>query len=250
MACFAYGVLAHVLFLGIYVYLIGFVMDVGVPKSIDGPGVPEVLPALGINFMLLMAFGLQHSVMARPTFKRWWTRFVPEPIERSTYVMASNIVVIALLAFWQPMPHVLWNVEQPMARTGLWALAALGWVLVPLATFFINHFDLFGTRQVWMHFKGQPYTHLPFQISWLYRNVRHPLYVGWLISFWATPVMTLGHLLFAGFMLAYILVAIYFEERNLLEIHGERYAEYREQVPMLIPRVSQPESVENVPESR
>ncbi len=229
----AYGSVGYALFLAVYLYAIGFVTGMFVPRSIDGPVTAGGPAALGINLVLLVAFGLQHSIMARPTFKRWWLRIVPEPIERSTYVLMTNVALIALFALWRPMPALVWDVQIPAARAALWVLCAAGWALVVFATFLLNHFDLFGLRQVWLYFRGRPYTRLPFSVPFLYRHARHPLYVGWLTAFWVTPTMTFGHLLFASVLTAYILIAIRFEERNLLEVHGEDYARYRRSVPML-----------------
>lgn len=232
---FTYGLACHVMFLLVYVYMAAFVGNLFLPRTIDGPPTTSLPVAFGINVALLAAFGVQHSVMARPTFKRWWTRFVPQPIERSTYVLLSNVMLIVLFLLWQPIQGTAWNVQSEVGRTLLWALFAIGWLMVPAVTMLINHFDLFGLRQVWLHLKGQPYSHLPFRTPLAYKRVRHPLYVGWIIAFWATPTMTLGHLLFASVLTGYILIAIRFEERNLVEHFGQVYADYRKQVPMLIP---------------
>lgn len=234
---FAYGLMCYVMFLGVFAYAAGFIGNFLVPRTLDvGPETPLGWAIL-INIGLLALFGVQHSVMARPTFKRWWTRFVPKPIERSTYVLATNLVLILLFWQWRPVGPVVWEVEQPLLRGLLLGLFAAGWLLVFAATAQLNHFDLFGLRQVWLHLRGKPYTRLRFQLPILYRFVRHPLYVGWLLAFWATPVMTAGHLLFAAGLAVYILIAIQFEERNLVQVHGHHYAEYRRRVPMLIPRV-------------
>jgi len=227
-----YGVTAYAMFLAVYLYTYGFVTNTAVSRSIDAPVHSAFAPAAAINLLLVAAFGLQHSVMARPTFKRAWTRIIPEPIERSTYVLLSNVLMIALFAFWQPMPATIWNVTHPALRSVLIGLNAAGWLLVVFATFLLNHFDLFGLRQVWLYFRSEPYTRLPFRVPFLYRRVRHPLYIGWLAAFWITPTMSTGHLLFALSMTAYILVAIYFEERNLMELHGPQYTAYRRSVPM------------------
>lgn len=238
---FAYGVGAHVLFLAVYAYLGVFVTDIGgdwLPKSVGALATSMGLwGALSVNLLLLAAFGVQHSVMARPAFKTWWTRFVPSPVERSTYVMMSNLVLILLFVAWQPMQGRAWEVQQPVLRTVLWVLCAAGWLMVPATTLMINHFDLFGTRQVWLHLKGEAYQPLPFRQPMLYKHMRHPLYVGWLIAFWATPSMSIGHLVFSTMMTTYILIAIPFEERDLLRHFGEKYAEYRERVPLMIPRI-------------
>ena len=233
-----YGLVNYLVFLGTFLYLAGFVGNLWVPRSMDSAPVGPLWQALLINTLLIGLFGVQHSVMARPTFKRWWTKFVPKPIERSTYVMFTNAALILLFVFWQPMGGVLWDVQQPVARGVLYALFALGWLIVLITTFLINHFDLFGLRQVWLYFLRKPYTHLGFRTPGPYRFVRHPLYVGWLMAFWATPTMTVAHLVFALGMTAYILLAIPFEERNLAEYHGTQYTDYRRRVPMLIPGLS------------
>ena len=193
--------------------------------------------ALLTDTLLIALFGVQHSVMARPSFKRWWTKFVPEPIERSTYVMFTNAALILLFAFWQPIGGTVWEVQNPAGRAALWTLYALGWLAVLATTFLINHFDLFGLRQVWLYFRGKPYTHIGFRTPGPYQFVRHPLYVGWITAFWATPTMTLTHVVFALGLTTYILIAIPFEERNLIQYHGKNYADYRRRVPMLIPGI-------------
>jgi len=230
-----YGSIAYAMFVGVFLYAMGFMANAFVPKSIDvGAGLLGG-PALAVNLGLLALFALQHSVMARPTFKRWWTQFVPQEIERSTYVLASNVLMIALFVLWQPMPAIVWNVDNAIGRIALWSLFGLGLGLVLVTTFLINHFDLFGLRQVWLAWRGTPYSEVGFVQPAVYRLVRHPLYVGWMIAFWVTPTMTVGHLLFAAVTTAYMLVAIQFEERNLIEFHGEKYREYRHRTPMLIP---------------
>jgi protein-S-isoprenylcysteine O-methyltransferase Ste14 len=200
----------------------------------SGPAVP-LTKALLTNAALLAVFALQHSIMARKKFKEAWTRIVPEPAERSTYVLASSAALMAMFYFWQPMGGEVWNVESGPARVALHAAYALGWIIVLLSTFMINHFDLFGLRQVWLYATGKPYTHLPFKTPFFYRYVRHPLYLGWLFCFWATPTMTVTHLFFAVMTTAYILIAIQFEERDLISLHGEIYRRYRRQVPMIVP---------------
>lgn len=233
-AYFAYGVLSYVMFLVVYAWFGGFVTNL-VPHSIDSTTTGSIQAALAVNLLLMVLFGVQHSVMARPGFKRWWTRFVPQPIERATYVFISNVLVILLMWLWIPIPARVWDVQTPILRWAMWILCAAGWLLVPAASLLINHFDLFGLRQVWLHLKGQVYTHLPFRTPMFYKLVRHPLYVGWLLAFWVTPTMSIGHLMFALVMTGYILTAIKFEERDLLAVHGEMYARYRRNVPMLIP---------------
>lgn len=239
VAYFGYGVLCYVMFLAVFAYAVGFLANAFVPKSIDAPAASLSAPAAAaVNVLLLGLFGVQHSVMARPRFKRWLTRFVPAPIERSTYVLASNLALVLLMWLWQPIGRVVWDVADPAARAAVWGVFAAGWLLVVGSTLLLNHFDLFGLRQVWLHLRGQEYRHLPFRVPLLYRNVRHPLYVGWLVTFWVTPTMTVGHALFAGVCLAYILVAIRLEERDLVEHHGPAYADYRRQVPMLVPALT------------
>lgn len=234
---FAYGLLCYLVFLAVFVYLAGFVGSYFVPHSLDSPADGALWVALLVNAGLVLLFGLQHSIMARPAFKKWWTQFVPESMERSTYVLFSSLALIVLLYFWRPMGGTLWNVTDPAARIAIQAVSAGGWGIVLLSTFLINHFDLFGLRQVWLYLLGKPYTKLHFKLPLLYRFVRHPLYLGFMIAFWATPTMTVAHLLFAVGMSAYILVAIRFEERDLVDHHGQSYEDYRKEVPMLVPRL-------------
>ena len=234
IATFFYGAVCYLAFLASFVYAIGFLGNFGVPKSIDsGPQMP-LLHALAINLGLLGLFAVQHSIMARQWFKKAWTRLVPTPVERSTYVLFSSVAMFLLFWKWQPLGGVIWSVENSAGRIALYGLFALGWLVVLAATFLINHFDLFGLRQVWLYLLGRPYTSLKFSTPGLYRYVRHPLYVGWLLTFWAAPVMTAAHLVFALATTAYILLAIQFEERDLARLHKE-YSEYRRQVPMLLP---------------
>jgi len=236
-AVFIYGIAVYALFFGVFLYAVGFVGNFLVPKSIDSAPQVPLLQALLVNVALLCVFGVQHSVMARPAFKRWLTRWLPEPMERSTYVLFSSLALVLLFWGWQPMGGMVWNVQDPVARAVLYGLFAFGWLLVLVTTFLINHFDLFGLRQVWLYARGRQYAHLRFVTPGPYRLVRHPLYVGWFFAFWATPTMTATHLLFAVVTAAYILVAIQFEERDLLDMHGADYANYRARVPMLLPRI-------------
>jgi len=238
LSVFLYGVLCYVVFFATFLYAIGFVCNLYVPRSLDGPPVGPLASSLMIDLGLLLLFALQHSVMARPAFKRWWTRLIPEPAERSTYVIASSIALIILFAFWQPLGGVVWSVAQPTAVIVLYSLCAFGWLLVLVSTFLLNHFDLFGLRQVWLYLRGAPYTHLTFSTPGPYRLVRHPLYVGWLFAFWATPDMTLTHFVFALATSGYILAAIQLEERDLVRHLGTQYSDYRKRVPMLIPGIS------------
>lgn len=238
-AIFTFGVLSHAMFLGVFLYMALFVGNILVPKTIDAPAARErVALRLAIDMALLLLFAVPHSVMARPAFKRWWTQFVPQHMERSMYVLIANLCVILMMWQWRPIEAVVWHVPGPVGRALMWTLFAAGWLLVPLASLMINHFDLFGTRQVWLHLRQEAYTHLPFRTPWLYSLVRHPLYVGWMIAFWVTPTMTVGHLMFACVLTAYMLIAIPIEERDLVAAYGEQYEEYRRRVPALIPRVN------------
>ena len=232
---FTYGVICYLVFFGTFLYAIAFIGGFGVPTTLDGPASGPLLAALAINAGLLMLFAVQHSVMARPWFKRWWTQIVPKPIERSTYVLFSSLALILLFWQWQPMGGEVWSVEHPAGVLALRALFAFGFGLVLVSTFLIDHFDLFGLRQVWLYLVGQPYTAKPFATPGPYRLVRHPLYVGWFFAFWMTPVMTVAHLVFAVATAAYILLAIQFEEHDLVAEHGAAYERYRDSVPMLIP---------------
>jgi methanethiol S-methyltransferase len=230
----AHGVVSYVAFFLTFVYAIGFLGNIGVPKSLDSGAVGPWQTALAIDVGLLALFAVQPSVMARQGFKRMITRVIPPAAERSTYVLFSSLLLMLLFWKWQPLGGVVWEVQHPIGRALLYAGFAFGWTLVLVATFVINHFDLFGLRQTWKAFQGQPHSELRFVTPVLYRIVRHPLYVGWLFAFWSTPTMTVTHLLFAAVTTAYILVAIQLEERDLLTAHPE-YAEYRRQVPMLVP---------------
>ena len=231
---FLYGVVSYAIFFGTFLYAIGFVGNLFVPKSIDSVREAPLGVALLINAGLLGVFAIQHSVMARPAFKRWWTRIIPQEAERSTYTLLSSVALIVLFAFWEPMGGVVWSVQSPLGMALIYTAYAFGWGLVLVSTFLINHFDLFGLRQVWLQLLRKPYTQLPFKTPVLYRYVRHPPYVGWFFAFWATPTMTVAHLVFALATSAYILIAIQLEERDLMAEHPE-YAQYRKRVPMLVP---------------
>jgi protein-S-isoprenylcysteine O-methyltransferase Ste14 len=234
LSIFVYGVLSYAVFFATYLYAIGFVGNLWVPKSMDSVRETPFLTALLVDLGLLGLFAVQHSVMARPAFKRWWTRIVPPAAERSTYVLLSSLALIAMFAWWQPLGGVVWDVASPAAKSVLYGAFAFGWALVLVSTFLINHFDLFGLRQVWLELLGKPYRPLQFGTPVFYRYVRHPLYLGWFFAFWATPTMTVTHLVFAIATSAYILIAIQLEERDLIDAHPE-YEEYRRRVPMLVP---------------
>ena len=237
MIVFAYGVACYGVFFATLLYAIGFLGNFGVPKSIDSGAEGSVLEALAIDGALLALFALQHSIMARPWFKRAWTRIVPEPAERSTYVLFSSLALLLMFWQWRPMGIVVWSADPGIATSVIFGIYGIGLGIVLLSTFLINHFDLFGLRQVFLYLVGRPYTHLAFRTPFFYRFVRHPLYVGWLLTFWAAPTMTAAHLFFAVMTTAYIFVAIQFEEKDLVAMHGEKYQRYRKQVPMMIPAI-------------
>ena len=232
---FVYGAVSYVVFFVTFLYAIGFVGNLVVPKSIDSGAAAPFGQALLIDALLLGLFAVQHSVMARPGFKRWWTRFVPQPVERSTYVLLASLALILLFWQWRPLTDAVWSVENTAGRYILWALFFVGWALVLLSTFLINHFDLFGLRQVYLYQRGREYTHLGFRTVFLYKVIRHPIMLGFIIAFWAAPRMTVGHLVFSVATTAYILIALQLEERDMTNIHGKAYEEYRQQVSMLVP---------------
>jgi methanethiol S-methyltransferase len=232
---FVYGCAAYVLFLATFLYAIAFVGGFAVPKTIDGPATTPFAIALAINAGLLAVFAVQHSVMARPWFKRWWTQVVPWSIERSTYVLFASLALDLLFWQWRPLGGVVWSIDNELMRGALWTLFAFGWLLVLIMTFYIDHFDLFGLRQVWLHLRGQQYTRVPFATPAPYRMVRHPLYLGFMIAFWAAPTMSVTRLVFAVATTVYILIAIQFEENDLTHEHGAAYQQYRRRVPMLLP---------------
>jgi protein-S-isoprenylcysteine O-methyltransferase Ste14 len=231
-----YGTVAYFAFFGTFMYFIGFVGNL-TPVAIDSPRQGPLGPALLVNLALVALFGLQHTVMARKPFKRWITRYIPAAAERSTFVLAATLLLALMMWQWQPVGGVVWEVTAPAARAALYAVYGFGWVLLLAASFSINHFDLFGLRQVWLEFTGRPYTPLPFRGPWLYRKVRHPLYLGFFLGLWATPSMTVTHLVLAAGLSAYILFGVRLEERDLIADHPE-YAEYRRRVPMFVPRLT------------
>jgi protein-S-isoprenylcysteine O-methyltransferase Ste14 len=231
----SYGAVSYVLFLVVFVYAILFVGDIAVPRSVDNAVSASPLAAVAVDIVLLTLFALQHSVMARPAFKRWLTRYVPAAIERSTYVLLASLVLALLLWQWRSIPAVVWEVSSTPARLAVWTLFWLGWAIVLASTFMISHFELFGLRQVYAVWRGKPQRETGFRTTLFYRVVRHPLNLGFIVAFWAAPTMTAGHLLFAAVTTGWILLAMQLEERDLVAALGTRYVEYRRRVPMLIP---------------
>lgn len=230
-----YGVISYLAFFGTILYAIGFVGNFFVPKTIDSEPQMALVPAICINASLLLLFAMQHSIMARPAFKRWWIKYVPEPLERSTYVLLASLCLVLMMWQWQPVGGIVWTIDDEALKTILMITFLSGWSIVFVSTFLINHFDLFGLRQTWLYFTGRPYTPLPFRIPGFYKFVRHPLYFGFMIAFWSAPVMTVAHFLFALLTTGYILVAIQFEERDLIKTFGKKYLDYKKWAPMLIP---------------
>jgi protein-S-isoprenylcysteine O-methyltransferase Ste14 len=234
---FIYGLVCYTVFLGVFFYGMGFIGGFLTPTLLDGAPSRPLAEALAIDLGLLAAFAVQHSGMARPAFKRWWTRVIPEAAERSTYVLVSSLALVALFVYWQPIGGVIWTVSGGMGRASVIGVYLFGWLLLLYTTFLIDHFDLFGLAQVWRRLVGKNYRPPQFRTPSLYRLVRHPLYIGWLVIFWAAPVMTLAHLIFAVMTTAYILIAIQLEERDLVAAFGDDYVAYRRRTPMLVPRL-------------
>jgi protein-S-isoprenylcysteine O-methyltransferase Ste14 len=232
---FLYGLVAYLTFLGAFLYAIGFVTGIGVPKTIDtGPATP-LTQALVIDILLMSLFAIQHSVMARKPFKQWLTRYIPASVERSTYVLLASLVLILLFWQWRPIPEVVWQITNPTLAWSVQALSLVGWLIVLISTLLINHFELFGLQQVIHNLSGRTEAAPTFKTPGFYRFVRHPIYLGFIIAFWAAPVMTVGHLLFAAVTTAYIFVGIFLEERDLVALFGDEYRRYRERVGMIIP---------------
>ncbi len=232
---FLYGIASYLVFFLTFLYTIGFVTGIAVPKTIDSGSVVPASEALGINLLLMSIFAIQHSVMARKQFKIWWSKFVPKPVERSTYVLFSSLALILLCSEWRPMPTVLWQIDDPRIALAVTALSFTGFLIVLSSTFLINHFELFGLHQVTNNFVGNPMPAPRFRTPLYYRFVRHPIYMGFIIAFWAAPVMTAGHLLFAAVTSAYILIGILLEERDLIDLFGDEYRRYKTRVSMLVP---------------
>jgi len=230
-----YGIISYLVFVGTILYAIGFVGDLLVPKTIDGQPQTSLVAALLINASLLLLFALQHSIMARPAFKQWWTLIIPKELERSSYVLLSSLCLLLVMWQWQPVGGIVWSVDNKIATDLLHILYLAGWGIVLISTFLVNHFDMFGLRQVWMYFQGKPYTEWPFAIPGLLQMVRQLLYLGFLVAFWSTPVMTMAHLLFAVLSTVYILTATRFEEKNLVTHFDEKYGDYKKWAPMLLP---------------
>lgn len=238
LAAFLYGIVAYLIFLVTFLYAIGFVEELAVPKTMNGAAAASAAPlaqAVIVNLVLMSIFAIQHSVMARPQFKRWWTKFVPPSIERTTYVLLASLALALMIWQWQPMPAIVWHVADPQLAAAITGLSFLGWLIVLTSTFLINHFELFGLHQVINNLAGRPMPKPHFRTPLFYRFVRHPIYLGFIVAFWAAPTMTQGHLLFAAVTTTYIFVGIWLEERDLVAVFGDQYRQYRHRVSMLLP---------------
>ena len=234
---FAYGIISYLVFLAVFIYGIGFIGGFLTPTMLDSPPDGPPYRALLVDLGLLTAFAIQHSGMARPAFKRWWTRIIPDVAERSTYVLLSSLALAALYFLWEPIGGVVWSATPGVARETIIGLYVSGWALLLYVTFLIDHFDLFGLKQVWRRLCRMTYRAPMFRTPSLYKLVRHPLYIGWLMIFWAAPTMTSAHLVFALATTAYILIAIRWEERDLESAFGQVYADYKSRTPMIVPRL-------------
>jgi protein-S-isoprenylcysteine O-methyltransferase Ste14 len=235
LLAFVYGLVAYFIFFGTILYAIGFVTGIGVPKTIDTGTVVPLAEAIAVNLVLMTIFAVQHSVMARKPFKAWWTQYVPKAIERSTYVLLASLALVLLFWQWRPIPAVVWHIADPTVALAVTGVSMIGWVMVFFSTFLINHFELFGLHQVANNLVGREMPSVRFRTPVLYKVVRHPIYLGFIIAFWVAPTMTFGHLLFAAVTTAYIIVGIALEERDLVELFGDEYRRYRERVSMLVP---------------
>jgi protein-S-isoprenylcysteine O-methyltransferase Ste14 len=235
LIAFLYGLISYVIFFASFLYAIGFVEGLVVPKTIDGGAIVPLAAAVIVDLLLMSLFAFQHSVMARPQFKLWWTRLVPKSVERSTYVLFSSLALVLLFWQWRPMPAVIWQIGNPQVATAIVGLSLAGWLIVLTSTFLINHFELFGLHQVANNLTGRAMPAPNFRTPLYYKFVRHPIYLGFIIAFWAAPTMTMGHLLFAAVTTAYIFVGIALEERDLVAVFGDEYRRYKNRVSMIVP---------------